>query len=78
MTRISVKVIPNASKNQLLISLDAVGIPTFTFRTTAPPAEGKANKALIEALARHFEVPKSQVNIVLGTTTRKKVVEVMR
>ena len=43
---------------------------------TAPPHEGQANKAVIEALAEYFRVPRSRVRILLGRTARRKVVEI--
>ena len=43
---------------------------------TANPEEGKANKEVLQKIARHFKVPLSHVNIVLGKTSRKKIVEI--
>jgi uncharacterized protein (TIGR00251 family) len=43
---------------------------------TAPPHEGRANEAVIEALAEYFRIPRSKVRIVLGRTARRKVVEI--
>jgi uncharacterized protein (TIGR00251 family) len=40
----------------------------------APPQEGRANKAVIEILAAHFEVPKSSVAIVGGFKSKNKIV----
>ncbi len=48
----------------------------LTVLVKAPPREGKANEAVISALAAHFKVAKSQINIVSGHTARKKVVEI--
>lgn len=45
-------------------------------RTTAPPADGKANKAVAEAVARHLGVPKSAVTIAKGATSRNKLLHV--
>lgn len=42
----------------------------------APATEGKANEAVVKALASHFEVPKSSVTILHGGKGRKKVVEI--
>lgn len=41
-------------------------------RLTAPPVEGKANEHLIAYLARLFGVPKSQVVLERGDTSRHK------
>ena len=40
------------------------------------PERGKANQKIIEMLSRHFEVPKSNIEIKLGKTAKEKVVEI--
>jgi len=41
-------------------------------RTTAPPADGKANKAVAKLLADYLEVPISRIELLRGTTHRNK------
>jgi uncharacterized protein (TIGR00251 family) len=68
----AVKVIPRASKNQVAgVEGDAIKI-----RLNAPPVEGKANEALIEFLADELGVRRAQIEIVMGQTSRHKVVRV--
>lgn len=68
----AVKVIPRASKNQIVgIEGDAIKI-----RLNAPPVEGKANDALIAFLAEKLGVPRSNVEIIVGETSRRKVIRV--
>jgi uncharacterized protein (TIGR00251 family) len=43
-------------------------------RIHAPPVDGKANRTLIEFLAREFSTPPSRICIVRGATTRTKTV----
>jgi uncharacterized protein len=43
---------------------------------TAPPVDGAANAAVIEALAEALGVPKRAITIVRGETGRKKTVRV--
>jgi len=69
--RIKVKVIPNAKLNKI----DKVE-DVYLVRVTAPPVSGKANKAVIEFLAKHFDVPKSDVDIVKGMTSRVKIINI--
>ena len=45
-------------------------------RVTEPPTEGRANRAVVELLAEKFGVPKSQVEIVAGETSRRKLVKI--
>jgi uncharacterized protein (TIGR00251 family) len=43
---------------------------------TAPALEGKANLALVEFLAEHFNVRKNCVSIIKGLQSRNKVVKI--
>lgn len=45
-------------------------------RLAAPPVEGRANEALLEFIARELKVPKRQVRIDAGLTSRRKRVVV--
>ena len=49
----------------------------FLVQLTAAPVDGAANDAVIRALADYFDVPKSQIKIIRGTTSRDKVVELL-
>jgi hypothetical protein len=70
--RISVKVYPRASKNNIIA--DAKG-PLKVY-TTKPAVGGEANKALIDALADHYGKRRSAIRIVTGTKNRNKVIEI--
>lgn len=68
----AVKLVPRASKSEITgIEGDAVKM-----RVKAPPVEGKANEALIRFLADVLDVSRSQVEIVSGHASRKKVVRI--
>ena len=43
---------------------------------TEPPADGQANQAVIQVLAKALDVPKSALTIVRGEFARDKVVTV--
>ena len=45
---------------------------------TSKPEKGKANLELIKKLAKHFKVSSSQVRIVSGLKSRRKIVEIMK
>jgi len=38
---------------------------------------GRANKGLLEILAEHFKVPRSQISVLGGTKSRNKTVHVI-
>jgi len=41
-----------------------------------PALEGRANEHLIEVLAKHYNVKKSALAIVLGEKSRNKVIQI--
>lgn len=69
--RLSLKVIPNAKQNKIVEESGRMKV-----YLTAPPVEGKANKALVEFLAEHYKVKKRDVAIVKGETSREKIVNI--
>jgi uncharacterized protein (TIGR00251 family) len=75
--RIRVRLQPRASRNELKGWTEdpAGGDRVLQVRVTAPPVDGKANKALIALLAKEFKAPKSKIKIVQGETSRDKLIE---
>ncbi len=67
-----VHVVPRAARSE------AAGLHggALRVRLDAPPVEGAANAALIEFLAGRLGVPRRQVSIVGGLTSREKQVRV--
>ena len=45
-------------------------------RLHAPPVEGAANEALMRLLARQLRVPRSDIRLMTGHTSRSKVVTI--
>lgn len=45
-------------------------------RLTAPPVDGRANDHLLRYLAELFQVPRTQVTLLSGTTGRRKRVRI--
>jgi len=43
-------------------------------KLTSPPVEGKANKELIEVLAKEFRITKKDVEIISGQSSKNKIV----
>lgn len=71
---ITVRVTPRARNNEIIEVLSDL---TVKIRLTAPPVEGKANKALIEFLSDVLDIPKSKIEIVAGETGRDKIVSIL-
>lgn len=55
---------------------DAAGRPVLKARTSAPPAEGRANAALERLVARALGLPPSAVAVVTGAGSRTKTLEI--
>lgn len=69
--RISVKVIPRASKNEV----ECIAEGEYRVRLTALAKDDKANRSLIKLLAEHFGVAPSLIRIVAGGNARQKIIE---
>lgn len=72
MKRYQVKVIPRSSKTQVL----ELSETSLKVKVTAPPVDGKANAAVIEALAKHFGLKKSAIRILQGESSPNKMIEI--
>ncbi|ERT09682.1 hypothetical protein M595_0326 [Lyngbya aestuarii BL J] len=71
MAVIPVKVKPNSKQQSML--KDEEG--TYIIHLKSPPVDGKANQELIKVLAKQFNIPKSQVTIKSGLSSKNKLVE---
>jgi uncharacterized protein (TIGR00251 family) len=49
---------------------------TWLARVVSPPVDGKANREVIELVARQLGVRRSQVSIKSGASARTKLVEI--
>ena len=70
--KIRVTVKPRSKRRELKRIADGEYLASLP----APARDGKANLALIELLSESFSVPKSAIKILLGQTSRKKLVEI--
>ena len=71
---LAIRVTPRARHNEIV---EILNDSTVKIRLTAPPAEGKANQALIEFLAEVLDVPRSHIEIVAGLSGRDKLVSIL-
>ena len=70
--RIYIKVIPRASQNKI----EKISEGEYRAHLTAPPVDGAANVMLIRILAEYFGVAKSNVTIIGGKSSSRKMVDV--
>ena len=70
--RISLRVYPGASRNEVVGFADGV----LRVKVSAPPIRGKANRELIAFLSQLLGVGKDGVDIIKGHTTRNKIVAI--
>ena len=72
MARITVKVHPRARRSGLAGRFG----DAYKLDLASPPVDGKANDECIRFFAELTGVPRGQVRIVMGHTSRTKVVEI--
>jgi uncharacterized protein (TIGR00251 family) len=65
---LSVRVTPRAKRNEVA----GIRNGDLHIRTTAPPADGKANKAVVRLLADYLDVAPSRINLLRGEAHRNK------
>ncbi len=68
---LKIKVEPRSSKSGIAGPYgDAIKV-----KLTSPPVEGKANRELIEVLAKEFGISKKDVEIISGRSSKNKIVK---
>jgi uncharacterized protein (TIGR00251 family) len=65
-------VVPRSSKSEIV----GEHYRALKVKLTAPPVDGAANAELIKLLARHFRVPRADVQIVGGATSKNKRIKI--
>ena len=71
MQHVTVRVTPKATRNEIT---EKDG--TLHVRLAAPATDGRANAALMAALAGHYGVPKANIRILRGHRSRDKIVAI--
>lgn len=72
--RIAIKVVPGAKTEKIEVSSEG----NIKVWVRAKPKENEANFAVINLLADHFKVSKSQIRIVSGLKSRNKLIEMQK
>mgnify|MGYP001580420748 CR=1 FL=1 len=70
------KIFVKAKPNSKVESIKKLSETNFEICVKEPPIKGRANAAIMMALARHFKVPLSKVRLVSGFSSRMKIIEI--
>lgn len=68
----SVRVIPRASRSVIVGAHNG----SLKVKLASPPVDGAANAELIKLLAKKFDVPKGDVEILSGETSKNKRIKI--
>lgn len=71
--RLEVSVQPRSSRNQVVGEQNEA----LKIKLTAPPVEGEANTALVNFLANYLKLPRKDIKLIKGETSRHKIVEII-
>jgi len=72
LTRISIKVQPNAGRNQVVDFNNDI----WKIKIAAPPDKGKANKEIIEFISDILGLRKDNITILKGETSHNKLIAI--
>jgi len=70
--RVEVRVVSRSPRT----AIDGLRDGRVVVRVNAPPVDGAANDAVIAALAEALDVPKRDIRIAAGATSRNKSLEI--
>jgi len=71
--KIFIKAHPNANKERI----EKIDENHYCVWVKELPVQGKANQAIIDALAEYFKVAPQKLKIVSGYTSRQKTIEII-
>jgi uncharacterized protein YggU (UPF0235/DUF167 family) len=73
---VKITIIAHPNSKRPRVEEDLLG--TLHVYVSDPPLEGRANMAIIKALAKHFQVNKSCVFFASGTKSKSKTFEIIK
>lgn len=65
---IRIRLQPGSSRDEIIGKQDDL----WRVKVTAPPVEGKANSALISLLSKRLKIPRGDIKLVSGMSSRTK------
>ena len=73
--QVAIRLLPRARTDRLVgVAAYAAGGHVLKATVTAPAEAGRANEALLQLLARAWRLPRRDLSIVAGSTSRNKIV----
>ncbi len=75
---LDIRVTPKAAANRIRVEAQPDGTVLVRVYVTCVPEDGKANRAVLDVLAKELGVPKSALSIRRGATGRNKTVHIQR
>ena len=75
---LTVRVTPKAASNRIKVEHNKDGSKLIKIYVTTVPEDGKANKAVIEILAKELGVAKSSIEIIRGHTSKDKLIRIIK
>ena len=69
---VEAKIIPKSSRNEIVSEESGL----IKIKVTSPPVDGKANKAVVNLLAKHLKVSKKDIQIISGEKSRNKRIRI--
>ncbi len=72
--KIFVKVKPKAKEQKIIKISDT----NFKVWVKEPPEKGRANTAVIGALAGYFNTSRANIKIISGSTSKLKIIEIVK
>ena len=75
--RLAVRVTPRARSDRIVgVARDQDGEWVLKVAVAAPPAEGRANDALLRLIAREWDVSRRDLAVVAGAASRNKLIHI--
>jgi len=74
--RVNVRVYPAAGRTEVGGRYGTTDPPLLIVRVNAPAVDGRANTAVMEAVANAFSVKQREVSVIAGRSSRTKTLEV--
>ena len=69
---LTVKVVPRASRSEIV----GFQANVLKVRLTSPPVDGAANNELVKLISKQLRVPRSNVELIGGLTSRNKTLRI--